>query len=114
MTADASQYCDSVAEINPERIVNLADVDLSRCHDIARKNKHRIHYLIEAVAAEAFVPARDILGKSRRASVCEARHLVMYLASQEGIAQSTIASYLNRDHTTVSHGIRAEKRRRGE
>ena len=53
------------------------------------------------------VTAQTLKGPSRRDGIVRARWRVMYrLKSELGLSASRIGQILNRDHTTVLHGLR--------
>lgn len=93
--------------------VLLSAEDIKRCRSIALQKRDFVCEIATAVAAETGVPVRAIYGNSRKRQVAEARQLVMYIAVEHGISTNIVGYALNRDHTTVIHGHRAEKARRG-
>lgn len=70
--------------------------------------------LVRAAAISSGLTEADILGPSRQRFVCTARQWVMFEAQAAGFTLPQIGRVLKRDHTTVLHGIRAERKRRGE
>lgn len=63
--------------------------------------------LVSVTAAEFDVTAPAILGPRRGPEFALARHVVMFLAStRTKHSLAVIGRCLNRDHTTVLHGIR--------
>jgi chromosomal replication initiator protein len=59
------------------------------------------------------VPAVDIMGTSRVQGAVRPRQWVMYEAAEAGCSTVKIGRELGgRDHTTVIHGIKAERHRR--
>jgi chromosomal replication initiation ATPase DnaA len=67
--------------------------------------------------AERFTVSRNILacdffGKVRTRDVAHARQDCMATLAENGLCISEIGRIFNRDHTTVSHGIKAHKARR--
>ena len=69
------------------------------------------------VAMAAFihkVPEREIMGASRFRHVVEARQWVMMEARDAGLTFIEIARFIGRDHTTILHGDRAARARRGD
>jgi chromosomal replication initiation ATPase DnaA len=69
---------------------------------------------VNAVAEATGIPAGAFYGRGKKKKIAEARQLVMYLANRGGVSLSAIGRALNRDHTTVMHGVRVEAKRRGE
>lgn len=70
-----------------------------------------IRYIVHQVAAATGIGVADLLGPSHVRHIAHARQLVMWRAHAEGHSLSSIARALNRDHTTVMYGVRAEKER---
>jgi chromosomal replication initiation ATPase DnaA len=62
--------------------------------------------VIERVAALHDVTPEDITGPSRLRRHCEARWQVMRELASKGLSTPTIGRILNRDHSTVVHGLR--------
>lgn len=57
-------------------------------------------------AAQAYgVSERDITGPGRTRHVCQARYAVMSALDDCGWSSVRIGKLLNRDHTTVLHGL---------
>lgn len=73
----------------------------------------QVRDIANAVAAEAALPVDAIFGPRRDAEVAGARQIVMFIAWRRGFKLEAIGCALDRDHTTVLHGIRAEAKRRG-
>lgn len=66
------------------------------------------------VAEEYGVSAEEILSKDRKDPLAEARQVVMFIMHERcGCSYSLIARIMGLDHTTIRHGVCAEKRRRG-
>lgn len=92
----------------------LADDDLARCAAIAEIGAGAVRPYVNAVAEATGIPAWVFYGRGKKKKIAEARQLVMYLANRGGMSLSDIGRALNRDHTTVMHGVRAEAKRRGD
>lgn len=61
--------------------------------------------VLETIASFYEVSQQDILGKSRQKRLVWARQILMYLLRTElKMSLLKIASFLNRDHTTIMHG----------
>lgn len=70
--------------------------------------------LLDAVAAEFGVAAADLLGPRRFPRLSLPRQVVMFLASERlDRTLGQIGRALNRDHTTVLHGVTSIRRRMG-
>ena len=92
----------------------LSNEDVLRCRAISLGNRDLIKMIASAVSAKSGTSISSIYGTSRAKPAIAARHLVMYLAHKEGLSYPVIGRALNRDHTTVMHGVKAEQKRRGE
>lgn len=90
----------------------LSPSDLARCSQIAEHGAGVVKPIVDAVADATGVEARLIYGQRRTAQVAQARQLVYYLASKQGVPLAVIGRAMHRDHTTVLHGVRAEEMRR--
>jgi chromosomal replication initiation ATPase DnaA len=67
------------------------------------------------VAADRRVSVAELKGSRRDAWLARARQEAMWLMRQEGRwTLPQIGRFLNRDHSTVIHGIRAHERRIGQ
>lgn len=53
------------------------------------------------------VTAQDILGKSRRAEVVDARWMVICLMKEKGYSTKDVAPLLNHPIRTINHGMRS-------
>lgn len=65
-----------------------------------------VRVIAQQVALDTGIPINQILSRERRHVVARARHLVMYRAHKAGHSLSHIGRCLDRDHTSVIHGIR--------
>lgn len=93
----------------------LSDEDLARCAQIVAAHRGPIADIVRAVCAETGIRPVDIYapGPGLR-HVSQARQLIMFIARRRGLTVTKIGRYLNRDHTTVVHGARAEQARRDQ
>ncbi len=91
----------------------LTASDLARCRAI-RAPGDAVAAIVEAVAAETGISAADIRGTRRWANISAARQVVYYAAHRDGVSVPQIAAAMGRDASTVQHGIKAERERRGE
>ena len=74
---------------------------------------HTVAAIAAEVGALADLSPAEIMGRSRRPLIAEARQIVMFAAHRQGISVPEIARVMVRDVSTVRHGIEAEARRRG-
>ena len=74
---------------------------------VVKQEKLTIEDILSAVARHYNVDEAELVGRSRRKEVAQARHMAMYLAREETKASlPKIGQSLGgRDHTTVMHGI---------
>lgn len=69
--------------------------------------------ILKKVARAHRVDVSDITGPSRKRYICHARWEAEYLMQLCGMSSTRIAKRLNRDHSSVLHGIREWKKLRG-
>jgi chromosomal replication initiation ATPase DnaA len=77
------------------------------------KSKAPIRAIVRQVAKLTGIPQEDILSPKRDRATARARQMVMWKARQEGHSFPAIGKALQRDHTSVLHGVRAINRRLG-
>lgn len=97
MTPEFQQRCNQIAELH------LAD-----------RAPVRVTQIVRAVSEGTGLTVAEILGQSRLGPIARARQLVMFEAYAAGYSMAHIGRILRRDHTTVMHGIRAERERRAK
>lgn len=67
-----------------------------------------------AVAAErSGLTVAQITGGRKSSEIAKVRQCVMYATQRAGLSLPQIGRALNRDHTTVLHGVRKVRRARG-
>lgn len=93
--------------------MRLSPEAIASCNAIFAAKRHSVHQIVDAVAQETGISAHDIMGESRKATIARARQIVMYEAHLRGLTLNQIGSAMGRHHTTIMHGIRAERARRG-
>lgn len=74
--------------------------------NIVRKAVEEAAYEAGFRGAEVSSAYAEVMGKSRRAKVCEIRHDAWYLLHMQGYGSSDIGREFGRDHGTVISGIR--------
>lgn len=72
----------------------------------------RLMRIARAVAAVEMVTVEDLRGRSQSRAIAWPRQEFMLAARNAGHALQDIAAFLDRDHTTVMHGIEAATARR--
>jgi len=63
-----------------------------------------LYYLTQAAAAY-HVTDDEVLSRTRTADICNARHILYWLLRSEGLSYPKIGALLERDHTTILHGV---------
>jgi chromosomal replication initiator protein len=88
------------------RPVSLAVVDDALAYLTPAQGKLSLETILH-VSAEFFrVPVSELTGRNRSAKIALPRQIIMYLMREEiGASFPQIGQALNRDHTTVMHGI---------
>lgn len=72
-----------------------------------------INVIIARIAEETGIQAERITGHERIRAVAHARQAVMLACHRAGHSKAAIGRALNRDHTTVMHGIKVAMARGG-
>lgn len=65
----------------------------------------RVRFYAAEEAARQGVGVEDVLGRSQRRPVVRARCAVMRRLRRDGFTVGQIGLWLDRDHTTISHGL---------
>lgn len=91
----------------------LSDDDIRRCREISIGKRELIMDIVRAVSEATGVPIDAIKGPRNFAEIVEARRIICYIAHVErGHTTTAIGRVISKDHSTVSHAARAEKKRR--
>lgn len=91
----------------------LSPDDIKRCREISTGNRKLIMAIVKLVSKHTGIPVPYIMGVRKSRSVAHARWLAFYLAHDvQGFTLEEIGKAMNRDHTTVLHGVRMERERR--
>ena len=61
--------------------------------------------VIERASVATYYPGEAITGKGRYALICDVRCAVMHVLAGRGLTPDGIGRLLNRDRTTVLHGL---------
>ncbi len=81
---------------------------LSESSVIASKPSRR--RIVRAVSAATGIPVQLLISERRDRYIVRARHVAMYLGNEVfGYSLSQVGHSMNRDHTSVLHGVRAIK-----
>lgn len=86
----------------------LTPEDVARAGVIGLR-RGKINEIVQQVSEFTCISVKDIMGKSRKAPVAQARFLVWFVARQQGMTLHQIARAFERDHTTILHGIQREE-----
>jgi chromosomal replication initiation ATPase DnaA len=62
--------------------------------------------ILQAVAEASMVTPGDIVGPERKRSISIVRFCLMFIAKENGFTHAAIGRFVNRDHSTVIHGVR--------
>ena len=62
--------------------------------------------ILQAVSEVSMVTPGDITGPERKRSISIVRFCVMFISKEYGFTHAVIARFLNRDHSTVIHGVK--------
>lgn len=74
--------------------------------DVVTKKPYEFDEVISCVAEVFKVSAQDIVGKWRRRSVVEARHIAVYILRIDcDMRVIEVGSLFGRDHTTVTYAV---------
>lgn len=75
--------------------------------------KYDVNTILDGVSDHYNIPVDDLIGKSRKAEIANARQVAMYLSQKMAHAQTTrIGRFIGgRDHSTVKHSIDKVKAR---
>ena len=63
--------------------------------------------ILKAVSQVSMITPGDITGPERRRSISVVRFCFMYIAKEYGFTHSEIGRFVNRDHSTVIHGVKS-------
>jgi chromosomal replication initiation ATPase DnaA len=91
----------------------LSPDDIIRCRQISHANRDLVKSIAHAVCEKSGTQVSEVFSTNRARHVVATRHLVMYLAHKAGLSYPEIGKAINRDHTTVMEGVKAEQKRRG-
>lgn len=92
-----------------EGYLSADDIAVAKRLYVASAEKMRD--ILKQVSRETGVSVDAILGSSKVAAISAARQMVMAISAREGMSTTRIGKLLQRDHTTVMHGIAAHEKR---
>lgn len=91
----------------------LTPQDVQRAHHVGLR-RSTINEIVAQVADLTCLSAKEIMGRSRKAPITQARFLCWFVARQQGMTLHQIARAFGRDHTTILHGIQREEAARAD
>lgn len=69
--------------------------------------RNEIKLLEEAISQASGISIEDMLGRSRKPEIVDARHAVWFVAFRElGYSSPELGIRYGRDHTSILHGVR--------
>lgn len=94
-------------------MMGTGEIDMSLAERVCKQvkpekiGKYDINDILDGVSDHFNIPVDDIIGKSRKAEIANARQIAMYLSAKMAHAQtSRIGRFIGgRDHSTVKHSI---------
>lgn len=83
----------------------LSPDDIDR---LSRVTGGTVQKIVREVSASSGIPVDDLLGRSRKPHIAQARFLCWYVAREHGMSLQQIGRAFGRDHSTIVHGIQRE------
>ena len=104
-------------EIRPLLVVKPAEPEPDEAPDLrspllAGAPLGRSRGLLEPVLQRHGITWKQVAGKVRVTAIVAARHECMWVLRHAGMSFPKIGRFMNRDHTTVLHGVRQHELRR--
>ena len=72
----------------------------------------RARGLLEPVLQRHMLTWRQVISKDRKQAIVSARQECMWVLNKAGMSLPMIGRFMNRDHTTVLHGVRTHEHKR--
>jgi len=72
----------------------------------------RARGLLEPVLQRHMLTWRQVISKDRKQAIVSARQECMWVLNKAGMSLPMIGRFMNRDHTTVLHGVRTHECKR--
>jgi chromosomal replication initiator protein len=100
-------------KISPYVFPGIRLKDLPKLSKIQRRSKIRPQDILKIVSEECGVTSEDILSRSRKGTIVNARHIFCAIMKKEfGYSYETVGNFVSgRDHTTAIHSIKTHKNR---
>ena len=108
---DASRKLKNTQKLSESRIRELESevqklkVQLINPRKLPDENKELIA-ILQAVSEVSMVTPMDITGPERKRPISIVRFCLMYIAKDYGFTHAAIGRFVNRDHSTVIHGVK--------
>jgi chromosomal replication initiation ATPase DnaA len=108
---DASRKLQNTQKMSESRIRELESevqklkVQLINPRKLPDENKELIA-ILQAVSEVSMVTPMDITGPERKRPISIVRFCLMYIAKDYGFTHAAIGRFVNRDHSTVIHGVK--------
>ena len=108
---DATRKLQNTQKMSESRIRELESevqklkVQLINPRKLPDENKELIA-ILQAVSEVSMVMPMDITGPERKRPISIVRFCLMYIAKDYGFTHAAIGRFVNRDHSTVIHGVK--------
>jgi chromosomal replication initiation ATPase DnaA len=108
---DATRKLQNTQKMSESRIreleseVNKLKIQLINPRKLPDENKELIA-ILQAVSEASMVTPMDITGPERKRPISIVRFCLMYIAKDYGFTHAAIGRFVNRDHSTVIHGVK--------
>jgi chromosomal replication initiation ATPase DnaA len=80
---------------------------MKRNSQLKPEDKAVVKQIVELVSEHTYIPVKDILGRSRRAELVDARHMVYYFVyKHQRLPVMAIARHFNLTHGAVIHALK--------
>jgi len=108
---DATRKLSNVQKISESRIRELEKeiykLKIQLINPATPPNANReLIAILKAVAEVSMVTPGDITGPERKRSISIVRFCFMYIAKEYEFTHAAIGRFVNRDHSTVIHGVK--------
>jgi len=108
---DTSRKLKNVQKISESRIRELEKeiykLKIQLINPATPPNANReLIAILKAVSEVSMITPGDITGPERKRSISIVRFCFMYIAKEYGFTHAAIGRFVNRDHSTVIHGVK--------
>lgn len=100
-------------KISPYVFPGIKSKDLPKLSKSQKRSQIKPEVILKIVSEQCGVSAEDILSRSRKGTIVNARHIYCTIMKKEfGYSYKSVGEMVNgRDHTTAIHSIRTHKNR---